>query len=163
AQAWRSRTGSPGVSAACSSVPPVAGFPCYTLRWYVTGNGKRPLSSPPAVRVESTRPASRRTRMAPRAARWCGAALLAVGAALAACRTPPPPPPAAAEEPDGPPWFEDVTDKLGLDFTHDPGPDGSYFMPQCMGSGCALCDLDGDGRPDILLLQNAGRRRRGRT
>jgi hypothetical protein len=49
-----------------------------------------------------------------------------------------------------------VTEKLGLDFTHDPGPDGTYFMPQCMGSGCALCDLDGDGRPDILLLQNAG-------
>jgi hypothetical protein len=25
-----------------------------------------------------------------------------------------------------------------------------------MGSGCAMCDLDGDGRPDIFLLQNAG-------
>jgi len=90
--------------------------------------------------------------------RWYATVLLGVGTALAACRYPslPESPAPPAEAPDGPPWFEDVTEKLGLDFTHDSGPDGTYFMPQCMGSGCALCDLDGDGRPDILLLQNAG-------
>src|SRR5262249_24689702 len=90
--------------------------------------------------------------------RWYAAVLLGLGAAVAACRYPSSPesPATPGHEPDGPPWFEDVTDKLGLDFTHDPGPDGTYFMPQCMGSGCALCDLDGEGRPDIVLLQNAG-------
>jgi hypothetical protein len=55
-----------------------------------------------------------------------------------------------------PVWFEDVTEKLGLDFTHEAGPAGSYFMPRVMGSGCAFLDVDGDGRLDILLLQNGG-------
>jgi enediyne biosynthesis protein E4 len=56
-----------------------------------------------------------------------------------------------------PGWFEDVTDKVGLDFVHDAGPtDGSYFMPQIIGSGAALFDFNNDGRLDILLLQNGG-------
>jgi hypothetical protein len=55
-----------------------------------------------------------------------------------------------------PPWFEDVTDKVGLDFVHDAGPTGSYFLPQIMGSGAALFDFDNDGRLDIYLLQGAG-------
>src|SRR5262249_15365876 len=61
------------------------------------------------------------------------------------------------EEPSGAAWFEDVTDAVGLDFTHDAGPiDGRYFMPQALGSGAALFDADGDGRLDILLLNNGG-------
>ena len=55
-----------------------------------------------------------------------------------------------------PPWFEDVTDAVGLNFTHDCGPTGTYFMPQSMYGGVALFDADGDGRLDILLLQGAG-------
>ncbi|HEV3262889.1 MAG TPA: CRTAC1 family protein [Gemmataceae bacterium] len=51
----------------------------------------------------------------------------------------------------------DVTDKAGLDFTHDAGPVGDkYFMPQIIGSGAALFDFDQDGRLDILLVQNGG-------
>jgi hypothetical protein len=65
-------------------------------------------------------------------------------------------PPADAERPEGPPWFEDVTAARGLRFVHDPGPVGAYFMPQIMGSGCALFDYDGDGRLDAYLIQNAG-------
>src|SRR5581483_11167015 len=38
-------------------------------------------------------------------------------------------------EPELPPWFADVTDELGLNFVHDPGRTGTYFMPQIMGSG----------------------------
>jgi enediyne biosynthesis protein E4 len=53
-------------------------------------------------------------------------------------------------------WFEDVTDKVGLTFTHDCGPKGKFFMPQSVGPGGALFDADGDGRLDILLLQTAG-------
>jgi hypothetical protein len=55
-----------------------------------------------------------------------------------------------------PPWFEDVTGAVGLNFTHDCGPTGAYFMPQSMYGGGALFDADGDGRLDILLLQGAG-------
>lgn len=60
------------------------------------------------------------------------------------------------EPPDGPAWFEDATERLGVHFTHDPGEVGSHLLYQAMGSGCAISDLDGDGRPDLLLLTNAG-------
>ena len=55
-----------------------------------------------------------------------------------------------------PPWFVDVTDELGINFVHDAGPVGTYFMPQQVGSGAAMFDFDGDGRLDIYLLQNGG-------
>jgi hypothetical protein len=64
----------------------------------------------------------------------------------------------ASEAPAEPPWFEDVTEQRGLHFVHDAGPTGTYFMPQQVGSGAALCDFDGDGLLDIYLLQNAGPR-----
>jgi hypothetical protein len=53
-------------------------------------------------------------------------------------------------------WFTDVTEQAGLDFVHDAGPRGRYFMPQIMGSGAALFDFDNDGRLDIYLIQNGG-------
>jgi len=56
----------------------------------------------------------------------------------------------------GPPWFEDVSGKSGLNFVHDAGPGGSYFLPEIMGSGAALFDCDNDGRLDIYLVQNGG-------
>jgi hypothetical protein len=56
---------------------------------------------------------------------------------------------------DGPAWFEDVTDAVGLDFVHDPGPTDDYFMPASMGSGCAFL-LDRDETLYLYLLQNAG-------
>jgi enediyne biosynthesis protein E4 len=64
--------------------------------------------------------------------------------------------PNQAGGPSSPPWFEDVTDQLGLDFVHDAGDVGNYFMPEQVGSGAAMFDFDGDGRLDILLLQNGG-------
>jgi hypothetical protein len=60
------------------------------------------------------------------------------------------------EPPDAAPWFKDVTDEVGLDFVHDPGPVGEYFMPQIMGSGAAFLDFDNDGLLDIYLIQNGG-------
>lgn len=56
----------------------------------------------------------------------------------------------------GPVWFEDITAKSGLAFTHDVGPLGRFFMPETVGSGGALFDYDNDGRLDIFLIQNAG-------
>lgn len=62
----------------------------------------------------------------------------------------------AEDEPEGVAWFEDVTDRVGLNFHHDPGPTGNHFMPQSLGSGGAFLDCDGDGLLDIYLVQNAG-------
>ncbi len=86
------------------------------------------------------------------------AAGLAVLAALlgltAGCRRPAPEMP--AEVAAGPAWFEDVTAASGLDFHHEAGPVGRYFMPQIMGSGAALLDFDGDGIFDLYLVHNDG-------
>jgi enediyne biosynthesis protein E4 len=63
---------------------------------------------------------------------------------------------ASLHENEGPEWFEDVSDAWGFDFTHDPGPLGTYFTPQSMGSGAAVFDFDGDGLLDIYMLHFGG-------
>jgi hypothetical protein len=68
------------------------------------------------------------------------------------------PKPAASAGEAAPPWFIDVTRESGLDFVHDGGPTGHYFLPQIIGSGAALFDYDNDGLLDILLVQNGGPR-----
>lgn len=49
--------------------------------------------------------------------------------------------------------FRDVTAETGLQFQHFTGATGKYFMPEIMGSGCALFDYDRDGDLDIFLVQ----------
>src|SRR5205807_2349738 len=68
----------------------------------------------------------------------------------------PPPSLPAAEVPPGEPWFAEVGRERGLNFVHDAGPTGEFFLPQIVGSGAAFFDFDNDGRLDILLLQNGG-------
>src|SRR5262249_26417469 len=83
-----------------------------------------------------------------------GGLVVLAGGLLLGCSRPAPEPP--ADDDAGPAWFADVTDVVGLDFVHDAGPAGHFFMPQIMGSGAALFDFDGDGRLDLYLLQSAG-------
>lgn len=64
--------------------------------------------------------------------------------------------PSSDEGPGDPPWFCEISAEVGLDFCHDAGPVGNYFVPQILGSGAALFDFDNDGRLDIFLLQNGG-------
>lgn len=66
-----------------------------------------------------------------------------------------PAPPAPA----GSVLFDDCTERANIRFVHDAGPlpkDGKYFMPQIMGSGAGVLDIDGDGLMDVLLLTNGG-------
>ncbi len=54
--------------------------------------------------------------------------------------------------PDAPIQFVDVTQKAGLHFVHHSGATGKKYLPETLGAGCAFVDLDGDGWPDILLI-----------
>jgi hypothetical protein len=48
--------------------------------------------------------------------------------------------------------FIDITQQAGIHFTQHTGAFGKKYLPETMGSGCAFIDYDGDGYPDILLL-----------
>ena len=58
--------------------------------------------------------------------------------------------------------FTDITSKAGIQFTHNSGRAGKKFLPETMGSGCAFLDADGDGWPDILLINSKDFTPRGR-
>jgi enediyne biosynthesis protein E4 len=64
-------------------------------------------------------------------------------------------PTAGGGSPD-PPWFEDITERTGLDFVHDVGDVGRWDLPQINGSGVAVFDFDGDGRLDLYVLNHGG-------
>ena len=52
--------------------------------------------------------------------------------------------------------FVDMTREAGLEFRHETGARGDKWMPETMGSGCALFDYDGDGWLDVLLVNSEG-------
>ncbi len=52
--------------------------------------------------------------------------------------------------------FVDVTREAGLEFRHETGARGDKWMPETMGSGCALFDYDGDDWLDVLLVNSEG-------
>lgn len=52
--------------------------------------------------------------------------------------------------------FADVTAAAGIVFQHEAGATGKKWYPETMGAGGGFLDYDGDGRPDILLVN--GRR-----
>src|ERR1700745_4536097 len=48
--------------------------------------------------------------------------------------------------------FRDITAQAGIRFTHNNAAFGKKYLPETMGPGCAFIDYDGDGYPDILLV-----------
>lgn len=79
---------------------------------------------------------------------------LVIFALAAGCQSPVPVP--VAREAASPPWFRDVTAESGVDFVHDAGATGSFFLPQIIGSGAAVLDINGDGLLDLYFLTNGG-------
>jgi enediyne biosynthesis protein E4 len=51
--------------------------------------------------------------------------------------------------------FVDVTTKAGIHFVHNNGAFGKKFLPETIGPGVAFIDYDGDGWPDIFLVNGA--------
>ncbi len=84
---------------------------------------------------------------------WWVAGVLSAGAMLAGW--------AAAPRAAGP-VFTDVTAAAGIHFTHNSGRAGKKYLPETLGSGCAFFDADGDGWPDILLVNSKDWTPRGR-
>ena len=58
--------------------------------------------------------------------------------------------------------FADITAQAGIKFTHNAGRSGHKYLPETLGAGCAFFDFDGDGWPDILLVNGKDFTARGR-
>jgi hypothetical protein len=61
---------------------------------------------------------------------------------------------AEAEIPVPPVRFTDITLPAGIHFRHTNGAYGKKLLPETMGSGVAVLDYNGDGKPDLLFVNS---------
>ena len=48
--------------------------------------------------------------------------------------------------------FKDVREEWGIEFTHESGAKGEKRLPETLGGGVAITDIDGDQRPDVIFI-----------
>lgn len=48
--------------------------------------------------------------------------------------------------------FTDMADAWGVDFERDDGARGEKLLPETVGGGVAIVDLNGDGRPELVFI-----------
>lgn len=51
--------------------------------------------------------------------------------------------------------FTDVTEESGVNFRHFTGAFGKKFLPETMGSGVCVLDMDNDGRQDLVFVNGS--------
>jgi enediyne biosynthesis protein E4 len=79
------------------------------------------------------------------------ASLAAAHGSLAACR---PAPNERVGEGASSPWFEEIGARAGIDFVHHSGHVKQHYLPEIMGGGTALFDMDNDGLLDVYFVQS---------
>ncbi|MCE2424112.1 MAG: CRTAC1 family protein [Pseudomonadales bacterium] len=62
--------------------------------------------------------------------------------------------PGCGDAGEGEPWFQEEAAPRGIDFAHVSGYRDRFLLPEIVGSGAALADLDGDGDLDAYLVQS---------
>ncbi len=82
-----------------------------------------------------------------------GPAFACLLALLAGCGGEQDPTPDAAPVAKTDPWFEDVATDAGVNFTWISGHDQGHLLPEIIGGGVALLDIENDGDLDIYFIQ----------